>query len=123
MTTDTPRTDAKEKETVNCVFEMHAHYGWKFARQLERELAEANANAPWLSAAHALCSDMRVPQGNISERLEALRDVVMEARKDAERYNYAATHGILMIHGWSIAPVGRREWDKHIDAAIAKGTK
>lgn len=47
---DTPRTDAKEKETealgaagygINIRgLQKHAHYGWKFARQLERELGE-----------------------------------------------------------------------------------
>lgn len=36
---ETPRTDAKEKETEHRSDEEHAHYGWKFARTLERELA------------------------------------------------------------------------------------
>lgn len=89
MTTDTPRTDA----FMASMFEKTDPFTLTltldgFARQLERELAEArkdaDANAPWLSAAHALCTDMGVPQGNISERIEALREVVMEARKDAE---------------------------------------
>jgi hypothetical protein len=39
----TPRTDAKERESESfCTSfdgaKRHAHYGWKFARQLEREL-------------------------------------------------------------------------------------
>lgn len=49
---ETPRTDAKEKETQGLAYDSagnadpvgmrnHAHYGWKFARALERELAEA----------------------------------------------------------------------------------
>lgn len=33
---DTPRTDAKEAESAH----WHAHYGWKFARQIERENRE-----------------------------------------------------------------------------------
>ena len=37
---DTPRTDAKESETEDGGMERHAYYGWKFARTLERELAE-----------------------------------------------------------------------------------
>lgn len=37
---NTPRTNAKEKETEHGSDEAHAHYGWKFARQLERELSE-----------------------------------------------------------------------------------
>jgi hypothetical protein len=36
----TPRTDAKERESENCDHLTHAHYGWKFARQLERENKE-----------------------------------------------------------------------------------
>lgn len=42
----TPRSDAKEKETMRAAdnyhgARQHAHYGWKFARQLERELIAA----------------------------------------------------------------------------------
>jgi hypothetical protein len=36
----TPRTDAKERESENCDHRTHAHYGWKFARQLELEIGE-----------------------------------------------------------------------------------
>lgn len=38
---DTPRTDAKERESEKCAPTTHAHYGWKFARRLERELSAA----------------------------------------------------------------------------------
>lgn len=38
----TPRTDAKERETRELAAPTHAHYGWKHARALERELAAAN---------------------------------------------------------------------------------
>ena len=38
---DTPRTDSKENETVGGKLATHSYYGWKFARSLERELAEA----------------------------------------------------------------------------------
>ena len=40
---DTPRTDAKEKETARVGHYKHAYYGWKFARELERELNAALA--------------------------------------------------------------------------------
>jgi hypothetical protein len=36
----TPRTDAKQLESAKCDTFTHAHYGWKFARQLEREISE-----------------------------------------------------------------------------------
>ena len=38
---DTPRTYAKEKESENCESKLHAHYGWKHSRKLERELTAA----------------------------------------------------------------------------------
>ena len=40
---DTPRTDIKEREQSLATTDDKAFYGWKFARQLERELAEAKA--------------------------------------------------------------------------------
>lgn len=40
---DTPRTDAKERETDHAPIGTHAYYGWKHSRQLERELAAATA--------------------------------------------------------------------------------
>jgi hypothetical protein len=42
---DTPRTDAKERESTNCSPQLHAHYGWKFARQLERECEALRVDA------------------------------------------------------------------------------
>ena len=52
---DTPRTDAKEKETENygCrqSLERHAHYGWKFARTLETKLTAAEARVRELEEA------------------------------------------------------------------------
>jgi len=39
----TQRTDAREKDSQKCDAKKHAYYGWKHARKLERELAEAKA--------------------------------------------------------------------------------
>lgn len=36
---NTPRTDAKERESQECSPKVRAYYGWRFARQLERENA------------------------------------------------------------------------------------
>jgi len=35
---------------------------------------DADQNAPWLTEAHLLCSDHGIPQGNLTERIRALRD-------------------------------------------------
>lgn len=111
--------------------------GWLAAKEDARE--DADANAPWLSAAHALCSDMGVPQGNISERIEALRGVMEEARKDAERYRWLRDDGadiLAVCEGLDSVDVGSTRvaytyehqisgpyLDAAIDAAIAKETK
>ena len=51
---DTPRTDAKEKETERAsTYEhakRHAHYGWKFAGQLEREITTLRQQVAELEA-------------------------------------------------------------------------
>lgn len=38
-------------------------------------------------------------------------------RLDALRYMWAVKHGILVVQGWSHAPVGKEEWDEAIDGA------
>jgi hypothetical protein len=55
----------------------------------EARIAELDANAPWLSAAHILCADYGVPPGHISDRLEGLRDklaklVAMNKNQEAQ---------------------------------------
>lgn len=49
----TPRTDAKECESDKWPPQLHAHYGWKFARTLEQELSAANERAQDWKSAHA----------------------------------------------------------------------
>lgn len=60
---DTPRTDAKERETEKIGDGRHSHYGWKMARTLERELAVVTAERDALRRAHdavlALINDSR----------------------------------------------------------------
>lgn len=48
--------------------------GWKAHAALEVAPmpADSDANAPWLTIAHIICSDAGIPSGHISERLEAL---------------------------------------------------
>jgi hypothetical protein len=67
MMSNTPRTDVKERETVGCVMESHAHYGWKFARALETELAAATAriaeierDAQWARDMQALLKEPNI---------------------------------------------------------------
>lgn len=42
--------------------------------RVKESLTDQYPNAPWLSEAHALCSDMCVPQGHISDRIKSLRE-------------------------------------------------
>lgn len=37
---------------------------------------DANPNAPWLSEAHMLCTDLEIPPGDITERIQALRKLM-----------------------------------------------
>ena len=46
-------------------------------------VSEADANAPWLTQAHMICTDHGIPQGNISDRLEMLVGYLAEAERDA----------------------------------------
>lgn len=88
---------------------------------MESMREEFSENAPWLSAAHALCTDAGIPQGHITERIEALRGLVESLRKDAERYRWlrhgcdkkqsTATRIAQCLYGM--------EWDAAIDAAMA----
>lgn len=54
---DTPRTDSKESQSEKCEPKMHAHYGWKFARELERELKQAETERSAMLMLQAKASD------------------------------------------------------------------
>lgn len=45
-------------------------------------------------------------------------------KKDAGRYQFAAQHCVLgggvYKFGWPVAPVGKRQFDKYLDAAMEK---
>ena len=56
---DTPRTDAKEKESKHCNSDAHAHYGWKFARKLENELTQAQQRITALEEALRFYADSK----------------------------------------------------------------
>lgn len=65
---DTPKTDAKERETEHSPIGTHAHYGWKMARKMERELSAVAAERDALRKAiemHNLQMDNDCePRGN-----------------------------------------------------------
>lgn len=73
----------------------------EFAR-LRSRLAEADANAPWLTQAHILCSDHGIPHGNISDRLEMLAGYLAEAERDAARLREAIQHAADALHGYGV---------------------
>lgn len=43
----------------------------------KQAIADADLNAPWLTAAHMLCTDAGVEPGHITDRLEQLRAMVV----------------------------------------------
>jgi len=47
-------------------------------RELKTLRADTHINAPWLSEAHALCADVGIPSGHISDRLKALRQKIID---------------------------------------------
>lgn len=53
---------------------------------------EADPNAPWLSEAHALCSDAGIPPGHISDRIRALRDKQTAQAEPVAWRAYGAGH-------------------------------
>jgi hypothetical protein len=47
--------------------------------------AEAAANAPWMTEAHALCSDHGIAHGNLADRIRALRAKLDQAEAEERR--------------------------------------
>jgi hypothetical protein len=47
-------------------------------KSLQSRFIQSNVNAPWLTQAHSLCTDIGIPQGDISWRLEVLRGLLTE---------------------------------------------
>lgn len=45
-------------------------------KALQERFLQSNVNAPWLIHAHMLCTDVGIPQGDISWRLEVLRGLL-----------------------------------------------
>ena len=41
---------------------------------------DADPNAPWMTEAHMLCTDHGIPQGNLTDRIRALRDKLKAPR-------------------------------------------
>jgi len=46
-----------------------------------RAVLEASANAEWLTTAHIICSEAGIAHGYINDRLNALRDHIVDANK------------------------------------------
>ena len=65
------------------------------------------------------------PAQHDAPEVAALKAELDAAMKDAERYRWCVNNNMVLsggasAFGWRIAPVGRTEWDRYIDAAIAK---
>lgn len=97
---------------------------WDVANDREARLAEVDANAPWLTQAHILCSDHGIPPGNISDRLSLLRirlaelpEKLAEVERDAERYRRLRVDPSLVV-GPSYVLRRTDELDAAIDAAM-----
>jgi hypothetical protein len=63
------------------------------------EPQEADPNAPWLTKAHMLCTDHGIPQGNLTERIRALRDKLeQQASEPAEKRTLYECTGCGHLH-------------------------
>jgi hypothetical protein len=51
----------------------------QYSQEIDRLTAEQDVNAPWLSLAHIICTDMGVPQGRIEWRLQVLQGLLAES--------------------------------------------
>jgi len=103
---DTPRTDVAQ-HNMGSVVEPHYVVDADFARQLERELAEAQEE---LNEKRKFCYD-------VEQALDGLKgdyvEIIKELRKDAERYRYV--HSI-----WGFPD---EKFNAAIDAAMKEGGK
>ena len=60
-------------------------------RALQSAPSDGDPNALWLTAAHMLCTDNGIPQGNITARIEALREKLSapsEVAQAVAKYEY-----------------------------------
>jgi len=69
----TLRNDGAEQfygyEIASCIEDLVAALA-----ALQPQPSDQDPNAPWLSSAHILCTEHGIPQGEITERIDALRD-------------------------------------------------
>lgn len=111
---DTPRTDAKEKETYGCAIKTHAYYGWKQARVLERELAAERKRADEAEQRHA---DATGEWQRQKEAAQILLDKYWDSKKRADDA-HTALEEISKIRDDII---GRQQvnWSAHIYPLVA----
>jgi hypothetical protein len=92
----------KDKDMVN----------WKELTEADRKSYQAGHNA----------SMKRHKEAIVAKDVE-----ILALKKDAERYRVASEHLILSggttKFGWPIAPATKAEWDRYLDATIAKAVK
>lgn len=70
--------------------------------------------------------DMTMDEAGISPA--ELTNAINKAIADAERYLFASQSGLMLVGGgrkfnWPIAPIGKSQWDKYIDAALSEANK
>ena len=136
---DTPRTDVAQ-HNVGSVVEPHYVVDIAFARQLERELAEAQAEITrlkgeaesWEKVFDRTCEHLAEAKEELNDKrkfcyaveqaLDKLKgdyvEIIKELRKDAKRYWWLRKGGIdHLLHG------RLQELDDNIDAAMKEGGK
>lgn len=85
-TQSTDSADVSKKDAGIDILQAEAHPASHPAShpvsQAEAHGNDSDHNAPWLSLAHAICADMGIAPGHITDRLQALRDKLAVAHID-----------------------------------------
>lgn len=64
----------------------------------KQALVDADVNAPWLTAAHALCTDAGIEPGNIADRIEKLRGAIFKPAGEYAPGSAADLDSVLTEH-------------------------
>lgn len=84
---------------------------------------DADHNAPWLTEAHMLCTDQGVPQGNISWRIQVLRELLAQPSQAGEPTEAQLVAGVKAMRLFVTKNSVKDFREGFIAAINAKGSK